>query len=339
VGDNLRNQRAGGAERFVPAEMAGTLTAAEHWARYLLAARLAPGRDVLDAGCGSGYGTALLARAGARRVLGVDIAPEAVTEARAVAPPNAGVVTGDLTALDVPDASFDLVVCFEVLEHLEAQDALLDELRRVVRPDGLVLVSSPNRDVYLPGNPHHVRELVPGELAALLEARFAHVELLRQHPWTASLILGDAAGASADPTEALDAGAATCAALSPGEETYTIGVASQHPLPELPAQLVAGRSEELRDLAEERDRLAAQLAERQETIAAQVARGDALHEQLLRTGDALDLARRERDQARREREHEHGLRTTAEGTLDDVVGSASWRLTAPLRRAKQRLGR
>ena len=63
------------------------------------------------------------------------------------------------------DRSFDLVVCFEVIEHLEEPDAALRELERVVAADGVVLVSSPNRDVYEPGNPHHLHEYTPRRAA------------------------------------------------------------------------------------------------------------------------------------------------------------------------------
>ncbi len=152
--------------------------AQEHWHRYAFARLLAPGRRVLDAACGEGYGSAMMAAAGAQ-VLGLDLGTEAVAHARQrySALPGLSFGQADATALDhLPDASFDLVLSFETLEHVQDQGRMLDGFARLLAPGGLLLVSTPDRHTYtdLTGveNPHHVRELYRPEFEALLDARF-----------------------------------------------------------------------------------------------------------------------------------------------------------------------
>lgn len=194
-------------ERFTP-ECEREI-AYEHWHRYALARSLAAGRRVLDAACGEGYGSALLADAGAREVLGVDLGAEAVAHARARYGDRAGLrfEQADATALDhLPEASFDLVVSFETLEHVAAQERLLDGFARLLAPGGLLLVSTPDKHTYtdLTGevNPHHVRELYRGEFEALLAARFPAVRLFGQKLLFQSVLWdlgggGDAAASTA----------------------------------------------------------------------------------------------------------------------------------------------
>jgi SAM-dependent methyltransferase len=159
----------------------------EHVERYRFAARLARGRRVLDVACGTGYGSAILAHAGAPDVLGVDASPTAVDYARARYGAVAGVrfLVGDGAAVPVPTGSVDLVVSFETLEHVPDAEAFLDELHRVVARDGRVVLSTPNRLVTSPTgrrpyNPYHVREFDPAELARSLARRFGSVELYGQ---------------------------------------------------------------------------------------------------------------------------------------------------------------
>lgn len=151
----------------------------EHWHRYAFAAALAPGRRVLDAACGEGYGSALLAGAGAASVLGADIDPATVAHARLRYGelPGLEFVEADATRLDsLSDGGFDLVVSFETLEHVEAQERLLDGFARLLAPGGVLLVSSPDKRTYSDQrghhNPFHVRELYRDQFEALLAARF-----------------------------------------------------------------------------------------------------------------------------------------------------------------------
>ena len=194
-------------ERFIPGA-AGEIWY-EHWHRYHFAAGFVGGRDVLDVACGEGYGSALLARA-ARRVTGADIAPALILHARSryAGIANLDFCQADCATLPFPDASFDVVVTFETIEHIAAQEAFLDEIRRVVRPGGLVILSCPNKVEYTDKrgvtNEFHIRELYRDELAALLAPRFAHLAWYGQRPGFFSVVWpeqGDARGEIFEVTE------------------------------------------------------------------------------------------------------------------------------------------
>jgi len=162
-------------ERFLP-EVHGAIHY-EHWHRYAVVAPVVAGKRVLDAACGEGYGSFLLAQSAAA-VIGVDLSDDAITHAvQRYASANLRFVTGSVTKLPLPDASVDLVVSFETIEHLAQQIEMLAEFRRVLVPGGVLVISSPNRPVYNEGgvaNPYHVRELDRGELGTLLSPAFPH---------------------------------------------------------------------------------------------------------------------------------------------------------------------
>jgi SAM-dependent methyltransferase len=149
----------------------------EHVHRYAFAAQFCHQARVLDAACGEGYGSAMLA-ASAARVTGVDISAETIAHAstRYGGQENLDFECADCTALPFAPESFDVVVSFETLEHLAGQRALLDEFRRVLKADGLLILSSPDKAEYADkrefDNPFHVRELYRGELEALIEPVF-----------------------------------------------------------------------------------------------------------------------------------------------------------------------
>ncbi len=136
--------------------------------------RLAPrcaGREVLEAGCGEGYGADLIAGV-ARRVVAVDYDEAAVAHVRHRYP-RVEVMRANLARLPLPDASVDVVVNFQVIEHLWDQGQFVAECARVLRPSGLLMMSTPNRITFSPGrdtpiNPFHTRELDAGELTELL---------------------------------------------------------------------------------------------------------------------------------------------------------------------------
>jgi 2-polyprenyl-3-methyl-5-hydroxy-6-metoxy-1,4-benzoquinol methylase len=177
-------------ERFVPEE-SGDI-ALEHQHRYALAVQFANGLRVLDVACGEGYGSAKLAQS-ALSVTGVDVSPEAVAHATARYPlPNLRYLTGSASKLPLENGSFDLVVSFETIEHLHEQQDMLDELRRVLVPDGILFISSPNKRNYsdIPGqsNPYHVKELYREEFAAELKKRFRHVAMGGQRIVFGSLV-------------------------------------------------------------------------------------------------------------------------------------------------------
>ena len=146
---------------------------ARHRAAYRFAAARAGTACVLDLGCGTGYGSAELA-AGGVRVVGLDrVAPAAGPQRSA-----ARFVRGELGALPFAAASFDLVVSFQVIEHLLDPTDYLREIARVLRPAGLLLLSTPNLLQSDRENPYHVHEYTAAELAAALAGWFGGVEML-----------------------------------------------------------------------------------------------------------------------------------------------------------------
>lgn len=177
-------------ERFMPG-CGGPGIHLEHLHRYALAATIVDGA-VLDLGCGVGYGSRLLARA-ARRVVGVDSSPAAVGLASGeFTASNLDYIAGDARALPLPPAIFDWVVCFELIEHLREGEAVVEEIARVLAPDGQLLLSTPNRPVYSEGrgysNPFHLREFDADELRELLAAAFGDVVLVGQRLVAGSVI-------------------------------------------------------------------------------------------------------------------------------------------------------
>jgi len=153
-----------------------------HLKRYEFARPWCGERTVLDAGCGVGYGTAHLAEVTAS-VVGVDRDEDAIAYARErYARPNVEFRVGDLLDLDLPAAFFDVVCSFETIEHLEDVDAFLAEVVRVLRPDGVFLVSTPRVEetTASPENPFHRLELSPSDFEALLRRFFGEVELYGQ---------------------------------------------------------------------------------------------------------------------------------------------------------------
>lgn len=128
---------------------------------------------VLELGSGTGYGATAMARAGLR-VVGLD----RVAPVRRVRDAGARFVRGDLRSLPMRPGGFDLVVSFQVLEHLEAPADLLEALARSVSENGEVIVTTPNAAFSDGENPFHVHEYERDELAALLRDHFDEVEVL-----------------------------------------------------------------------------------------------------------------------------------------------------------------
>ncbi len=135
------------------------------------------GRDVLEAGSGEGYGADLIANV-ARRVIALDYDDSAVAHVRARYP-RVEMRQGNLAELPLDDGAVDVVVNFQVIEHLWDQSQFVDECARVLRPSGVLLMSTPNRITFSPGrdtpiNPFHTRELNAAELTELFtDAGFA----------------------------------------------------------------------------------------------------------------------------------------------------------------------
>jgi SAM-dependent methyltransferase len=172
-------------ERVIPDRYELKPMLQEHLIRYSFALPYMQDADVIDLGCGCGYGTYLLATQGARSAVGVDLSPEAVEYARShYQLPNLSFETMDVTSLAYPDNYFTGAVCLEVFEHVQDHEALLREVVRVLAPGGMLVLSTPNKQVWSPGrnepiNPWHVREFDREEFGHLVEMHLPEV-----HYWS-----------------------------------------------------------------------------------------------------------------------------------------------------------
>ncbi|MGV9825194.1 class I SAM-dependent methyltransferase [Gordonia sp. NPDC003429] len=160
-------------ERTVPGIPAENYWFRRHEIAYAAVADECAGRRVLEAGSGEGYGAAMLGAAGAH-VTCVDYDPSAVEHTRRRYP-GLTVVQANLVDLPLPDGSVDVVVNFQVIEHLWDQARFVDECFRVLSPGGRLMMSTPNRITFSPGrttplNPFHTRELDATELSDLITA-------------------------------------------------------------------------------------------------------------------------------------------------------------------------
>ena len=232
-------QLAWTGERCIPGE-ADFETLYEHIHRYLFASSVVAGKEVLDIGSGEGYGAAWLARS-AKRVVGIDIDSPSVTHsAHKYVRDNLKFVCGsalDLSMCD--DASFDVVTCFETIEHLAEHDQLMRSIKRVLRADGVFLVSTPDRDIYTTGhynNPFHVRELNRQEFEELLDRYFGHRVLYTQ-TFTVGSAISRLSGPDADVTALQFAGSRSTDGWTEDPASagqYLVAVASDAVLPQLP---------------------------------------------------------------------------------------------------------
>ncbi len=224
-------------ERFTPG-VEGEIEH-EHLHRYLFARQLCTGKDVLDVASGEGYGSALLAQV-ARTVVGVDVDAESVQFAnQTYASHNLSYKCGSATRIPIADGSMDVVVSFETIEHFAEHEAFLREIKRVLKADGLLVISSPDRDVYSEGGPtqntFHIKELDKEEFHRLIKKYFSYVEFGCQKAAAGSLLLPEPANGTDIPVpmQVFDRGSTgelkQSARVLKG--VYLLAVASDTPLP------------------------------------------------------------------------------------------------------------
>jgi SAM-dependent methyltransferase len=323
-------------ERLVPEASAGRIVLAEHLARYLLAARLVSDRRVLDAACGEGYGSAILQAAGARSVIGVDIDEETVEHARRRHGVDARVA--DIAALPIADRDVEVVVSFETIEHVAEPERALDEFRRVLAPDGVLVISTPNPGEYLDDNPFHLRELSPQEFQAALEARFGVVRLLYQQNFLSSTILDAETLAHYDGAAPLALDARKVAGVPPSRSLYLLAVCAHREAPALEADVaVLSDVYEAHELAQALRNMAERASTAERIQSDWEARASEAERQ--RTAWEERSATAEHNQRAWQARAEEAERQADElrGQMLELTRSLSWRVTRPLRDAKSRL--
>jgi 2-polyprenyl-3-methyl-5-hydroxy-6-metoxy-1,4-benzoquinol methylase len=173
-------------ERMVPEE-ADRTTFWEHIYRYQFAAPYVLRKRVLDIACGDGYGSAALLAAGAESVIGIDISEDICRRARRKYDVDAR--SGSAEKIPLPSSSIDIVVSFETIEHLQQPEKFMDECVRVLAPQGMLIISTPNADITQANgveNPYHVREMNEREFRSALDQRFSSWRMFTQRPKTAA---------------------------------------------------------------------------------------------------------------------------------------------------------
>lgn len=229
-------------------------TALEHLHRYAWACEYAAGKSVLDIACGDGYGSRLLAQ-NATSVTGVDIDTATISKAnQKYKSTHLRFLVSDAKATSLPSRSFDLVVSFETLEHLEEQDQLMGEFKRLLKPGGQLIISTPDTGQYSEKtgyhNPFHKKELTRPQFEALLQKYFIHSRILTQDTCHSSVI-------SCPGQTRYDVYTGNHNGLEKNKASdglYLLAIASDEILPEVNSSIFNGRSI-LQQALEEQERM------------------------------------------------------------------------------------
>jgi ubiquinone/menaquinone biosynthesis C-methylase UbiE len=168
---------------MVPEFHEGGLIYAEHVTRYLAAKSIVKGKVVLDIASGSGYGTKMLAE-DAKFVYGVDINETAINYSqKRYGGKNIKYLVGDGESIPLDDDSVDVVITFETIEHIKNYKKFLMEVERVLKKDGIAIVSTPNDVEFAEGNHFHLHEFKYKELVDLLGKHFKNIDSYFQSTW------------------------------------------------------------------------------------------------------------------------------------------------------------
>lgn len=187
----MKAKRSLAAERCSSDSWLPPWTIKEHQARYRFAAAHVDGKFVVDCACGSGESSWIFAESGAIRVVGIDINAEALERARFKYIKNSlEFCLGNGKEIPLEDCVADLFVCLETIEHVKEDADFLGEVWRVLRPDGMLICSTPNRNITNPGatledapwNHFHVREYNEVEFEKLIGSRFEIIDRYGQNP-------------------------------------------------------------------------------------------------------------------------------------------------------------
>lgn len=167
----------------------------EHLHRYAIANDFVCGKVVLDIASGEGYGSCLLSK-NALKVIGVDIDLESVKNAnKKYSKNNLKFFAGSADKIPLEDNSVDVIVSFETIEHHDQHNEMLLEIKRVLKEDGILIISSPDKKYYsdLTGqvNPFHVKELYFDEFKSLIDRYFIFTNYYFQNSFNLNSFIGN----------------------------------------------------------------------------------------------------------------------------------------------------
>lgn len=178
-------------ERLIPKINKGGAIFYEHIARYLFASQLTKNKVVLDAACGSGYGSYILSKYGkSKEVYSFDCSKESIDYAKNnYGLKNIFFIQDNIENLRTYfENIIDIAVGFEIIEHLKNQKHFLVQVKKSLKPNGLFFISTPNKYTYPAGNPFHTKELSPSQFYKLLNQFFKYIRIYYQYFELAQLI-------------------------------------------------------------------------------------------------------------------------------------------------------
>ncbi len=179
-------------ERMIPEFSAGRVVYGEHIVRYEAVLPIVKNKTVLDIASGSGYGTKLLS-SNAKHVTGVDVSKEAIEYSKAnYAAKNVTFKQGDGVIIPLEDNSVDIVVSFETIEHIDKYVSFMKEIKRVLKKDGIFILSTPNDIEYSVENHFHIHEFQKKELQDLVNEYYSNLQTYLQVDWVYSAIMEEA---------------------------------------------------------------------------------------------------------------------------------------------------
>jgi ubiquinone/menaquinone biosynthesis C-methylase UbiE len=222
----------GDGERMIPEFHKGNIIYGEHLGRYLSISSIIENKTVLDIASGSGYGTKLMS-ARASYVYGVDNNVDAIKYSKKnYSATNAEFLPGDATKIPLKDEVVDCVVSMETLEHIKDQEEFLNEIKRVMKPNGVLALSTPNDRVYPKGNHFHVKEHNKTTLYALLSKFFSNVKIHYQIVSIAATVIEEKPLIKAEDAK-LRWDLYKTYSAKPNESIYFIALCSDSKLPRL----------------------------------------------------------------------------------------------------------
>lgn len=214
-------------------------TMIEHLHRYAIALEFTQGKTVLDIACGEGYGSNLLAKV-SKDVTAVDIDETTIVAANGkYKAGNLHFITGRVEEIPLGDKQFDVVVCFETLEHTSQHVRMMEEIKRVLKPDGILILSTPERkdhrkDLYI--NPFHEKEVSKEELTSLLGTHFTNIQYCYQTLTLASVLISNSRESLKMYNGDYDSIKQTTSVC----DGYFVAIASDHEVKALPPSIFFG---------------------------------------------------------------------------------------------------
>ena len=169
-------------ERMIPEKNNEDIIFSEHIIRYIFAKQFVKDKNVLDIACGSGYGSFELSKSNPIQVTGVDISLKSIEYAKSkYNNRNLEYLQGDATNLPFSDNTFDVIVSFETIEHLQDYELFVQEISRCSKDNALLVISTPNKEIYPEGNEFHFKEFTKKEFHTILKKQFKFVDLINQN--------------------------------------------------------------------------------------------------------------------------------------------------------------